>query len=75
MSAQEFFGIWACLCKLGKICLFLSKLVSIFAFGDARIENSEFGFSCMGVASQGTQLLLFRHLTSGINCCRCGFKM
>lgn len=69
------FCIWACLCKVGKISLFLSKLASIFAFGGRRIENSRFGFSCMCLASQRTQALLFRHPTSGIHCCRFGFKM
>jgi len=47
---------------------FLSKLVSIFAFGDRKIENSSgFGFSCRCLVSQRTQALFFRHVTSGIN--------
>lgn len=47
--------------------VFLSKLVSVFAFGD-KIENSSgFGFSCRYLVSQRTQPLLFQHLTLGIN--------
>lgn len=56
--------------QAGKILpvVFLSKPVSIFAFGDMKIENSSgFGFSCRCLASQRTQPLFFRHLTSGIN--------
>lgn len=70
-----FFCIWTCFCKLGKFCLFLSKLVSIFAFGGMRIENSGFGFSCMCLAHQRAQPVLFWHLISGISYCRFGFKM
>lgn len=47
--------------------VFLSNPVSIFAFGDTKIENSRFGFSCRCLACQRTQPLLFWHLTSGIN--------
>lgn len=48
--------------------VFLSKLVSVFAFGDKKFENtSGFGFSCRYLVSQRTQTLLFQHLTLGIN--------
>lgn len=51
MSAGVFLCVWTYLCKLGKFHLFLSKLVSIFAFGDRSIENAGFAFSCMCLAS------------------------
>lgn len=46
------------LCLQARKDLSLSKLVSVFAFGDTRIKNSGFGFSCMCLASQRTQSLL-----------------